>query len=282
MQYQLFDTVLAALYLKGAPRLTKHEPKNWPLIQNLLPHRLNNLNQIIHILENNGYSFEADTLKSKQLIDWVQKKLNESRILTLSHQDYPEKWKKYSADLAPPALWKMGEIPTKKFISIVGSRQPNQTNIKKTSEFAKMTTILGYSLCSGGAIGVDSIASKSVDSGEILEILPYGLNQIKRQLSTNILTAVEPNGTFTTPNAMERNSLIYAIADLTIVVQPRYMKGGSWHGAVTALKKNLTRVAVVGNPQSKAIKSLINKGAHYAPSPESIEKLLQTKLDLFD
>ncbi len=51
---------------------------------------------------------------------------------------------------------------------------------------------------------------------------------------------------FSTALAMHRNRLLYSAAVLAIVIDPRFKAGGSWHGAVLALRQRLCRVCVFG------------------------------------
>lgn len=64
---------------------------------------------------------------------------------------------------------------------------------------------------------------------------------------------------------MERNSLIYLAGEYAVAIGARFGEGGTWHGAVTALRKRLTEVRV---PQdgSRASQALINLGAVPLPS----------------
>ena len=49
---------------------------------------------------------------------------------------------------------------------------------------------------------------------------------------------------FTAGNAMGRNKLIYAHADITLVVCSDLGSGGTWEGAREAMRRNFGRVAV--------------------------------------
>jgi hypothetical protein len=49
---------------------------------------------------------------------------------------------------------------------------------------------------------------------------------------------------------MERNQLIYAFGDLTVVHSARFKSGGSWHGAIKALRQHLPVAVLYGSGKS--------------------------------
>lgn len=59
-------------------------------------------------------------------------------------------------------------------------------------------------------------------------------------------------------SAMERNRLIYAAATDSVVIGPRFREGGSWHGALDALRHRWSRVWVFedGSPGSQGLVAL--------------------------
>jgi hypothetical protein len=70
---------------------------------------------------------------------------------------------------------------------------------------------------------------------------------------------------------MERNQIIYAFGDLTIVHSARFKTGGSWHGAIKALRQHLPVAVLCGSGKSAECgKSLASKEGALGES-ESIE-----------
>ena len=66
---------------------------------------------------------------------------------------------------------------------------------------------------------------------------------------TVMCTPYNPDAPFSVGNAMGRNKLIYAMADLTLVVACEPGKGGTWQGAKETLEKKFRpcrRVAGAG------------------------------------
>lgn len=71
---------------------------------------------------------------------------------------------------------------------------------------------------------------------------------------------------------MERNALIYAFGRRAVVVRPRLRKGGTWHGAVDALRRRLASVFVYGDDD--AGRALVNLGARPFGRIDELEGLL--------
>jgi len=74
------------------------------------------------------------------------------------------------------------------------------------------------------------------------------------------ISVCSPNEPFSTARAMERNQLIYAFGDLTVVHSARFKTGGSWHGAIKALRQHLPVAVFCGSGKSaESKKSLTSK-----------------------
>ena len=74
------------------------------------------------------------------------------------------------------------------------------------------------------------------------------------------ISVCSPNEPFSTARAMERNQLIYAFGDLTVVHSARFKTGGSWHGAIKALRQHLPVAVLCGSGNSAECgKSLTSK-----------------------
>jgi predicted Rossmann fold nucleotide-binding protein DprA/Smf involved in DNA uptake len=88
-----------------------------------------------------------------------------------------------------------------------------------------------------------------------------------------LLSPYDPQAGFNIGNAMQRNKLIYALADAALVVQSDYGKGGTWAGAIEQLDK-LRLVPVYTIPTAQpdaAFESLGKKGALTWPNPTTPE-----------
>jgi predicted Rossmann fold nucleotide-binding protein DprA/Smf involved in DNA uptake len=77
---------------------------------------------------------------------------------------------------------------------------------------------------------------------------------------------------------MQRNKLIYALADAALVISSDYQKGGTWAGAAEQLT-TLRLVPVFVRSQGeidKGLQELQNMGAQPWPNPSNAEDLVRT------
>jgi predicted Rossmann fold nucleotide-binding protein DprA/Smf involved in DNA uptake len=88
-----------------------------------------------------------------------------------------------------------------------------------------------------------------------------------------LLSPYDPQAGFNIGNAMQRNKLIYALADAALVVKSDYGKGGTWAGAIEQLDKlRLVPVYILPNiQQDAASETLGKKGALTWPNPTTPE-----------
>lgn len=191
------------------------------------------------------------------------------RVLTPFDEEYPQTWlhclsRKASQRLsrqAPPVLYAAGalELLNQPGAGVVGSRDVSSEGQEITKEAAERIAGLGMTLVSGGARGVDRLSMNAAfqAGGCVVGILADSLvRKIKKsdvrqaiyEGQTVMCTPYNPDAPFSVGNAMGRNKLIYAMAELTFVVACEPDKGGTWSGATEALEKNFGRVAVWQGP----------------------------------
>lgn len=134
--------------------------------------------------------------------------------------------------------------------------------LRKGAQVGEAVAQANLSLVSGGAAGIDraSVRGSLSAGGTALEVLPFGLSHAHgAREGTCRVSVCAPSEPFSSVGAMERNALIYAASPATLVVQPRLREGGSWHGAVSALRRRLREVRVfhqVENPACRALEAL--------------------------
>jgi predicted Rossmann fold nucleotide-binding protein DprA/Smf involved in DNA uptake len=126
---------------------------------------------------------------------------------------------------------------------------------------------------SGGARGVDVTAMRAAfdAGGSVIGVVPEGVERRLRDASTRsavgdgsavIVSPYHPMAGFNAGAAMGRNKLIYALADVAVVVSSAEGSGGTWAGAIEAIAGGWVPVLVreaEGMPAGNA--ALINRGA---------------------
>jgi predicted Rossmann fold nucleotide-binding protein DprA/Smf involved in DNA uptake len=83
-----------------------------------------------------------------------------------------------------------------------------------------------------------------------------------------LVSAVHPDAGFSVGNAMARNKLIYALSTVTYVAAVVEGQGGTWNGAVEALRHGYGRVAV--NAEAQAAAALQAQGAEVVNSVHAL------------
>lgn len=186
------------------------------------------------------------------------------RVLTPFDEEYPQAWLerlRRKTLQAPPVLYAAGalELLNRPGIGVVGSRDVSPKGQEIAQEAAERIASLERTLVSGGARGVDQLSMSAAfqAGGSVVGILADSLvrklkkSDVRQAIyegQTVMCTPYNPDAPFSVGNAMGRNKLIYAMADLTLVVACEPGKGGTWQGAKETLEKNFGRVAVWQGP----------------------------------
>ena len=171
------------------------------------------------------------------------------RVLTPFDEEYPQAWLERLRGKAPPVLYAAGalELLNQPCVGVVGSRDVSPKGQEIAQEAAERIATLGMTLVSGGARGVDQLSMNAAFQvgGSVVGILAESLvrklkkSDVRQAIyegQTVMCTPYNPDAPFSVGNAMGRNKLIYAMADLTLVVACEPDKGGTWGGATEALK----------------------------------------------
>ena len=190
-------------------------------------------------------------------------RLGQAGISTLTPFDehYPRRFVERLGEAAPALLYAAGavELLNRPGVGVVGSRNVSPDGAKVARTAAEQAAGLGLPLISGGARGVDQVAMNAAfeAGGAVVGVLAESLTRklrspdIRRAIHeghTVMFTPYSPEAPFSVGNAMGRNRLIYALSALTLVVASEVDKGGTWSGAVQALKGRFGRVAVWRGP----------------------------------
>lgn len=197
-------------------------------------------------------------------------------VVARSHADYPAKLKKRLGKDSPPLLIGCGnaEILKSPGIAVVGSREASEDDLRFTWDFGRKVAEDDHIIVSGGARGVDETAMLGCieaggrAAGILADSLLRAVTSIKYRnaLATDqivLVTPFNPEAGFNVGNAMARNKYIYCCADAAVIVASGKNKGGTWNGAVEALRAEWVPVWVRNtsdSPDGNA--ALIRKGAH--------------------
>lgn len=209
-------------------------------------------------------------------------------VVSRADADYPRRLKTRLKDEAPAILYGCGDPDLLETggLAVVGSRNVDAALIEYTEGIGRLTAKARRSLVSGGARGIDQAAMRGAleAGGKVIGVLGDSLektamNREHRNLLLDgqlvLISPFDPNAGFNVGNAMQRNKLIYTLADAALVVSSDFEKGGTWAGAVEQIDKlELVPVYVrSAGAGSKGLDALQRRGALPWPDPEDAEGL---------
>ena len=217
-------------------------------------------------------------------------------VVSRADEDYPSMLKKRLKSNAPALLYGCGEkgIAATGGLAIVGSRNVDQSSLEYTRKIARQVAEAQCTVVSGAARGVDREAMNAAleAGGKVTGVLTGDLkrtamNREHRNLLIEkrllLVSPYDPSIGFNVGHAMQRNKVIYALADAGLVVQATENKGGTWAGAIEQLTKNYSVPYVRSTGKaSKGLEALKRMGAKSWPNPtdvDGIKDLLQIQRD---
>src|SRR6266567_688679 len=227
--------------------------------------------RIVRLLDRSGrLALELENLFSRGI--WAMTRVDEH---------YPRKLRDTLKHHAPRVLFGAGEIHLlrRAGVAVVGSRNIDEVGAAFAREVGRKAAAAGLAVVSGGARGTDRLAMDGAieANGAAIGALADSLEATIRKSDVRellldgcllLLTPYAPTAGFSIGGAMGRNKLIYGLSDFAIVVSSDFQTGGTWAGAVEALKAGWCPVFVRDGPDvPKGNRELLRLGA--APLAES-------------
>lgn len=199
----------------------------------------------------------------------------QKQIIEYSSSAYPEKLREL--ENPPTRLYAIGDIEILKRngIAVVGSRTNTEYGKKMCQEFTKQLVEYNFTIISGLAVGIDSIAHKECLNycGKTIAVLPSGLNNITPKQNIELankiiknggllITEYEDNIESDSKKFLERNRIVAGLSDGTLVVEAGYRSGTSVTARYT---RNLKRPVFcipssLENKKGRTTNELIKKG----------------------
>ena len=186
---------------------------------------------------------------------------------------------------APSVLFGAGNIRLlqRPGVAVIGSRNIDEAGAAFAREVGAKAVAAKLPVVSGGARGTDRIAMQGAleADGIAFGALADSLERTARQPDVRefvsdeklvLLTPYAPDAGFSVGGAMGRNKLIYGLAEFAVVVSSDHQTGGTWAGAVEALKAKWCPVLVRdadGVPRGN--KELLKLGATALPADQLSE-----------
>lgn len=204
-------------------------------------------------------------------------------VISRADAAYPRRLKKRLGMAAPAVLYGCGDagLLNAGGLAVVGSRHVDDALIAYTEAVGRLAAQSERAIVSGGARGVDqaSVRGAITHGGKAIAILADSLEKAAlkadhrdglRDQRLVLVSPYDPSAGFNVGHAMQRNKLIYALADAALVVNADLNKGGTWAGAreqLDKLKFVPVYVRQAGTP-SPGLEALRSSGAELWPEPQ--------------
>ncbi len=207
------------------------------------------------------------------------------QVISRADTHYPRRLKKTLGHRSPALLYFCGnaDLLHSGGLAVVGSRKADEELLTYTRTVGALAAAAGCTIVSGGAKGVDqaSMQGAAAAGGRVVGILAHNLERTVMQRDNRnallrqellLCSPFDPATGFRTWQAMDRNKLIYALADVALVVQAEAGKGGTWSGAKEQLRKYhcvpvYTRTS---GSRSRGLDALRDLGACSWPEPDDV------------
>lgn len=245
----------------------------------------------------NSYVNIPDKTIPDEAYEWVSLNINEAKrngdyIISQLDQTYPLLLKQTKD--APAFLFCRGNIDlfNKNCLAIIGTREPTEHGKIIAKNITEWFTAKDWTIVSGLALGVDTIAHKSCLSknGKTIAVLANSLNKVYPKENANLVTEIlnkqgliiteySYNSTSFKSNFVERDRIQAGLSNGVVLVQSD-LKGGSMHASRSILKYN--RYLIVANQSKTDIKNCAKKIEANCTLINSSSSLLKTHLDLKD
>jgi len=212
-------------------------------------------------------------------------------VISRADANYPKRLKTHLKEDAPPVLYGCGEmrILDSGALAVVGSRNVDDELIAYTENIGRLAAEAQRTVVSGGARGVDQAAMRGAleAGGKAVGVLADSLERASMSRENRsylmdgrlaLISPYDPSAGFNVGHAMQRNKLIYALADAALVVNADFEKGGTWAGAAEQLDKlHFVPVYVRSSGNlGNGLDALRRKGALPWPNPATPKEFAET------
>jgi predicted Rossmann fold nucleotide-binding protein DprA/Smf involved in DNA uptake len=207
-------------------------------------------------------------------------------VISRADPAYPRRLKQRLREDAPPILYGCGSMEgfDDGGLAVVGSRRADADRLAYAEAIGALAARSGYPILCGGADGIGRAATRGAieAGGRAIGVLADGLEKSallrehRQPLMDGrlvLVSASDPGARSDAGRALERNRLIYALADAALVVSADLGKGVTWAGATEQLDRlNYVPVHVrQAGEGSEALEALRQRGAIPWPEPRDAE-----------
>ena len=221
-------------------------------------------------------------------------KQDRHHLITIHCENYPPLLKEIPDP--PPLLYVVGSVEDLSLpqIAIVGSRKASPGGKVMAKRLAEDLAVIGYSICSGMALGIDSESHLGAleSQGKSVAVLGCGIDKIYPKSNSKLANLLAQQGALVSEFSLgtpprpwhfpQRNRIISGLSQGVVVVEAA-VKSGSLITARFALEQGREIFAVPGsphNPQAKGCHYLLKNGAKLVEQAEDIIEELGVFIEL--
>ena len=194
-----------------------------------------------------GQLIQRGFLLSQALERWQARAI---WVVSRADPGYPRRFKRRLGKNAPPVLYGCGDADLLESggLAVVGSREVPKALLEYSEGIGRLAAAAQCTVVSGEARGVDQAAIQGAlaEGGRAVGVLAGGLEDAAMARKNReglldkrlgLVSPYDPRARFNVGNAMQRNKLVYALADAGLIVESDFNKGGTWTGAVEQLDR---------------------------------------------
>lgn len=242
---------------------------------NILTNFKDKKEEILSIIDESLYNKMLKTCSISAIDTYINKTEKQGIcITTIYSDDYPIKLKQI--DTPPFALYYKGDLSLVDTltIAVVGTRKATIYGKTIAEDFTKQLVDTGFTIISGLALGIDTVAHKTTleNGGNTIAVIAGGIDKIYPTTNFNLSKEIEKNGLILSEQRLGikpdpwifpiRNRIIAALSKGVLIVEAG-TKSGVMHTKNYALDYGKDVFVVPGSiltPQSKGCNQMIAKG----------------------
>lgn len=241
LELNLTEKILLASKISGIGKKSLIKLLDDPLFWRLPPNEWSEYSSEFRLFKANSTNYYQAL--DKTILDIETAKRLNHKILSPLDKEYPKLL--VGIPDQPPILFAHGAIDklNTKSLAIIGTREPSKHGVITCERITKHFTHAGWSIVSGLALGLDTIAHKACleVGGSTIAVLAHGLDKVSPKSNTALAELiVENNGVLITEysynsptfasNFVERDKIQAGLSKAVIMIQSDVI-GGSLHAS---------------------------------------------------
>lgn len=210
-------------------------------VGNLVGMDISGLMMKLDISEEEGYRIYTLLNRAVQLGYAIENFLEKGiEVVTVHNGEYPDRLRRKMKNAAPPFFYQAGNVgliggPAIAVVGISGVKTTPEVR-DGVEALVKHAANLGYSIITGGELGVSRVVASAVlqHGGTMIDVLGGGMfehleyepiAQLMQEDRIAVLSVEHPEAMFTVSHAIARNKLLFALSDAAFICNTDNKRG---------------------------------------------------------